>query len=57
MGVGGQCHTLVALPQGNIAGTPNTGGCVFPKDCLDRYEKPRPHRDSTLGRPARSELL
>jgi hypothetical protein len=57
MGVGGQYLTLVALPPVNIPGTPYTGGCVFPKDGLDRYDKPRPHRDSTPARSARSELL
>jgi hypothetical protein len=42
MGVGGQCHTLVTLPSGKIPGTSYTGGFVFPKDGLDRYEKLAP---------------
>jgi hypothetical protein len=46
MGVGGQHHSLAALPLGKRPGTHCTGGWVGLRVSLDRCGKSRPHRDS-----------
>ena len=40
-GVGGECHTLAALPLGKRPGTNSTGGWVGPRASLDRCRKSR----------------
>jgi hypothetical protein len=54
MGVGGQRHTPVVLPQGKGRDVHCTGGCVDPTFGMDGCEKSRHHRDSIPGpsRPA-----
>jgi hypothetical protein len=42
MGVGGQRHSLPALPPGRRPGTPCTGGWVSPSAGLDVCGKSRP---------------
>ena len=60
-GVGGECHTLAALPLGKRPGTNCTGGWVGPGASLDRCRKSRPPPPPRLGfspkTQACSELL
>jgi hypothetical protein len=49
MGVGGQCHTLAALPPGNRAATPFRGVFLGLKAGLNGCGKFHPHRNSIPG--------
>ena len=48
-------HAPAAFYPRKRAGTLSTGGWVGPRAGLDRCGKSRPHRDSILDRPARSQ--
>jgi hypothetical protein len=48
-GVGGQRHTLAALPPGKRPGTHCTRGWVGPRAGLEGAENLAPHRDSIPG--------
>ena len=50
MGMCGECHAPVALPQGKKSGTHCIGGWVGPRTGLKWCGKSRPHRDS-IPRP------
>jgi hypothetical protein len=54
MGVGVQRH---ALPLGKRPGTHFIGSLLGPRAGLEGRGKSRPHWDSILGPPARSESL
>ena len=41
-GVGGQRHTPAAIPLGKRPSIHSIGGCVDPRNCLDRCRKSRP---------------
>jgi hypothetical protein len=47
--VGGTRHDPAAVPPGQRAGTPRTGGGGGSKAGLDGFGKSRPHRDPTPG--------
>jgi hypothetical protein len=57
MGVGGQRHAPVALPQGKWPRTHYIEACVCPRAGLDGCGKPRPTGIQSPDRPASSESL